>query len=100
MVFAGLWDHWKNPEGQIIEFCTILTTATNELIKSLHDRMPVILDIRDVDLWLDPHITDPDQFKSLYKPYPSEEMEMFPVSAVVNSPKNDTPECIIPLKNN
>ena len=49
MVFAGLWDHWKNPEGEIIESCTILTTSTNELIKPLHARMPVILDIKDVE---------------------------------------------------
>ena len=100
MVFAGLWDHWKNPEGEIIESCTILTTSTNELIKPLHARMPVILDIKDVDLWLDPHITDPEQLKPLYKPYTSEKMEMYPVSDIVNSPKNDIPHCIIPLKNN
>jgi putative SOS response-associated peptidase YedK len=94
MLFAGLWEHWKPEEGETIESCTILTTTTNELIQPLHDRMPVILDNKDKDLWLDPHVSDPEQLKSLFKPYPSEQMEIYPVSDIVNSPRNDTPECI------
>lgn len=100
MLFAGLWDHWKAPEGNVIESCTIMTTTTNELIKPLHDRMPVILDTDVMDLWLNPHVHNPEQLKPLFKPYPSDLMEMYPVSDIVNSPKNDNPECIIPLQNN
>jgi len=94
MIFAGLWDHWKPEEGEVIESCSILTTSTNALIKPLHDRMPVILDINDLDLWLDPHITESEQLKSLFKPYTPEKMEMYPVSDIVNSPKNDSASCI------
>lgn len=94
MIFAGLWDNWKPEEGEEIESCSILTTSSNDLITPLHDRMPVILDIKDVDLWLDPHITVPEPLKSLFKPYPSVKMEIYPVSDMVNSPKYDGPQCI------
>lgn len=97
MIFAGLWDHWKAPEGNEIESCTILTTSSNDLIKPLHDRMPVILDMHDVNLWLDSQVTDPEKLKDLFVPCSPDKMEMFPVSDMVNSPKNDTNECIIPL---
>lgn len=42
MGFAGIWDHWKNPEGETLETCSILTTTSNRLIQPLHDRMPVL----------------------------------------------------------
>lgn len=100
MMFAGLWAYWKSPEYEVIESCTILTTTTNELIKPLHDRMPVILEPKDIDLWLEPNVTDPEQLKPLFKPYPSELMEMYPVSDLVNSPRNDTPDLINPLQEN
>lgn len=98
IMFAGLWDHWKPPEGEVIESCTILTTTTNDLIKHLHDRMPVILDPMDIDLWVDPKVDDPGQLKPLFKPYPSELMEMYPVGDQVNSPRNDTSDLIKPLE--
>jgi putative SOS response-associated peptidase YedK len=53
MVFAGLWECWKAPDGEIIESCTILTTTANSLIEALHDRMPVILKPEDFAVWLD-----------------------------------------------
>src|SRR5262245_13513854 len=56
--FAGLWERWKDPQGQIIRTCTILTTQANALLAGVHDRMPVILHPDDYDLWLDPGITD------------------------------------------
>lgn len=98
IMFAGIWDHWKNPEGAVIESFSILTTSSNELIKPLHDRMPVILDPQYKDIWLDSELADPEQLKPLFKPYPSGQMEMYPVSDLVNSPKNDNPECIQPIK--
>lgn len=98
MMFAGLWDHWKSPDGIVIESCTILTTTSNDLIKPLHERMPVILDPKDIDLWLDLQMTDPERLEPLFKPFPSGTMEMYPVSDTVNSPGNDTAECIVPLK--
>jgi putative SOS response-associated peptidase YedK len=97
MVFAGLWEHWKSPEGEIIESCTILTTSSNKLIEPLHDRMPVILHPQEYDIWLDREILDPEKLKPLYKPYPPKRMEMYPVSPQVNSPKVDSPDLIRPV---
>lgn len=98
MMFAGIWDHWKNPEGEVIESFSILTTSSNDLIKPLHDRMPVILDSQYKDTWLDIQVSDPEQFKPFFKPYPSDQMEMYQVGDIVNSPRNDAPECIQPIK--
>lgn len=99
MVFAGLWESWKSPEGEVIESCTILTTTSNKLIESLHDRMPVILHSQEYDIWLDREMTDPEKLKHLYKPYPADLMEIYPVSSQVNSPRNDSPDCIKPVIN-
>jgi putative SOS response-associated peptidase YedK len=60
--------------------------------------MPVILDPKDIDLWPDLRVTDPKQIKPLFKPYPSDLMEMYTVSDLVNSPGNDDPSCINPLE--
>lgn len=98
MMFAGLWDQWKSPDGSVIESCAIVTTTANDLIKTLHARMPVILAVEDIELWLDLHATDPEQLKPLFKAYASDKMEMYPVSDSVNSPRNDTDECIVPLE--
>lgn len=94
--FAGLWEHWEGPEGSAIDSCTILTTTTNELVGTLHDRMPVILAPQDYDLWLDPAIQKVERLESLLRPYPSEEMTAYPVSTRVNNPANDSPECVEP----
>ena len=97
MCFAGLWDHWKSPEGETIESCTILTTSSNKLVASLHERMPVILHPEEYPVWLDREMTDPEKLKQLYQPYPVDLMEMYPVSQLVNSPRNDLPELIKPI---
>jgi putative SOS response-associated peptidase YedK len=94
MCFAGIWEHWKSPEGELIESCSILTTTSNSLVAPLHDRMPVLLHRKSFPLWLDREITDPEKLKNLYQPYPSDLMEMYPVSPLVNSPRNDSPDLI------
>ncbi len=96
MVFAGIWEQWKSPEGETVESCAILTTNANKLIEPLHDRMPVILHPAEYSLWLDRSVTDPEKLKTLYQPYPADLMEMWPVSPLVNSPRNDSPELIAP----
>ncbi len=95
--FAGLWEHWKGPEGQVIESCTLITTEPSELVRPVHNRMPVILDPDDYALWLDPGMNDVEPLKALLRPYPPEQMEAYPVSQMVNSPANDDPACIAPL---
>jgi len=92
--FAGLWEPWEGPDHSAIESCTLLTTEANELIRSIHDRMPVILRTEDYGRWLDPAIQNPDEMTPLLRPYPRERMEAYAVSAHVNSPANDDPECI------
>jgi putative SOS response-associated peptidase YedK len=93
--FAGLWESWKSPDGNIVESCTVITTSANELIRKIHDRMPVILLPADYETWL--HDSTPEQrLQQLLTPYPAEVMEMYRVSSEVNSPKNDTPACIRP----
>jgi putative SOS response-associated peptidase YedK len=60
----------------------------------IHDRMPVILPPDDYDLWLDPEFEDKEKLLSLLRPYPADEMKAYPISTLVNSPKNDVPACI------
>ena len=67
--FAGLWDRWKDASGQWIKSCSILTTTPNTLTASVHDRMPVILDRDNYDLWLDPGMTDVKIVSEMLKPY-------------------------------
>jgi putative SOS response-associated peptidase YedK len=93
---AGLWETWIGAEGSEIDSCTILTTTPNELMESIHDRMPVILEPEDYDLWLKPG-PNPDQGLHLLRPYPAEKMHAYPVSSWVNAPQNDGPRCIAPL---
>ena len=95
MSFAGLWESWTSPQGESLATCTILTTGANRLIKSLHNRMPVILHNHGVGLWLDREIEDVNRLAELYTPYPSERLEEYLVSKDVNSPTNDSPNCII-----
>jgi putative SOS response-associated peptidase YedK len=94
--FAGLWESWNNPEDGILESCTIITTAANGLIGEIHDRMPVILPPQQYETWL--HDATPAySLQQLLVPYPAKEMETYRVSSKVNSPGNDTPDCIKPL---
>ena len=71
--------------------------VANELMKPIHDRMPVILHEKDEGMWFDPQSSDTDKLSTLLKPYPSGEMEVYKVSTIVNSPKNDIPTCIEPI---
>ena len=96
-MFAGLWDSWKGPDGKAIESCTILTTAANRLISSLHDRMPVILHPDEYRTWLDRQVTNPAGLVHLFQPYPPDLMEMFEVSPLVNSVKNDSADLVVPV---
>ena len=73
--FAGLYDTYTNDEGEEASTYTIITTEPNELMSSLHNRMPVILHPQDEEEWLDPEVTDPMQVERLLVPYPSAEME-------------------------
>lgn len=92
--FAGLWESWKSPEGQVVNSCTILTTEANDLMGTIHDRMPVVLSKEGEGIWLDPKVQDPDELGKLLKPFDSKKMETYEVSDAVNSPKHNGPELI------
>jgi putative SOS response-associated peptidase YedK len=95
--FAGLWDAWHSADGSAVLSATIITTEPNELMARLHNRMPVILKEDVYAQWLDPEPAKADQLQKILTPSPSEEMEAYPVSTLVNSPSNDRAECILPL---
>lgn len=94
--FAGLWEIWHSPHGDEIYSCTIVTTKPNDLMKPIHDRMPVILPGESIDAWLDPGEVEAGSLDHLLKPYPADRMTAYPVSTLVNSPANDLPQCIEP----
>jgi putative SOS response-associated peptidase YedK len=91
---AGIFAKWQSPAGEWIETCSILTTAPNDLVQPVHDRMPVILGPDSWDLWLDPTIKDREPLEHLFLPFPAEQMVAEPVSARVNSVENDDAGCI------
>jgi putative SOS response-associated peptidase YedK len=96
--FAGLSETWTSPEGEEVRSCTIITCEANDLMKPIHDRMPVILSKEAESVWLDPTIQDPALLLPLLVPYPAEEMEVYPVSTWVNNPEHDGAECLLPLR--
>lgn len=95
-VFAGLWDAWVSPKGETINSCTIITTSANTLIEPIHNRMPVILSEKAEEIWLNED-TDLSTLKDLLNPYPSELMDSYEVSTMVNNFRNDIPEALKPL---
>ncbi|MEJ2179813.1 MAG: SOS response-associated peptidase [Gammaproteobacteria bacterium] len=94
LVLAGLWDHWQENKTDAIDSCTIIVTGANALMRSIHDRMPVILEPSQYDAWLDPTTQDSDDLRDMLKPYQPSDLESYAVSRDVNSPKNDRPGLI------
>jgi putative SOS response-associated peptidase YedK len=92
--FAGLWSAWKDPQGNSVKSCTIITTDANKLLKPIHDRMPVILNREDRSRWLDPEFSDDGGLTALLIPYDPNEMEYYAVSTWVNSPGHEGDKCI------
>ena len=90
--FAGLWEFWKSPEGEPIRSATIITTAANDLVRPVHERMPVMLSGDDLWAWLEG--ASESDLLALLKPYPPEQMMRFPVSPMVNRPEYDRPDLI------
>ena len=107
---AGLWEKWIRPPregelglddtapdaGQVVETFTVITTTPNAMVAKVHDRMPVILGPEHFQWWLEPQRFEPEFLKTLLRPYPAEDMDCCRVSRLVNSAKNDGPECLAP----
>lgn len=97
-VFAGLWDSWRNPQdGDVLNSFTIITTDPNTLVRRIHNRMPVIYDDTMGRQWLDRDHGSAMSLAAATRPMPSEYMAAHDVSTLVNTPENDTLECIKPL---
>lgn len=92
--FAGLWDAWKDADGQVIRTCTIITTEPNELMASIHTRMPAILSRDAREIWLDTTIRDEHALLPLLAPYPTDQMSVRSVSRLVNDPRREGAELI------
>ena len=91
---AGIWDHWGEGENEFFSFA-IITTSANKLVSAIHDRMPVLLDPEDESKWLQD--TPMNFVLSMLRSYPAEKMDAYPISNLVNSPANNSPEIIKPL---
>lgn len=96
--FAGLWERWKHPSGQWIRSCSILTTTPNSVTSEVHDRMPVILNKDDYDLWLDPGMKDVAVISQFLRPFEARVMRCYAVSDRVNHTANDDQECSRPVE--
>jgi len=91
--FAGIWDRWRDPKKELVETCSIITTSANALVSEIHDRMPVILERENYDIWLDPGFGRVGDLLDLLKPYRADSMRRYRVSTRVNSVLNDDPAC-------
>jgi len=99
LALAGIWSTWKEPEsGDWLRSCAIVTTTPNELMASIHDRMPVILPESAWDRWLDPELDDIAELRDLLVPFVADELEAYPVSLMVNSTRNDGADLTAPIK--
>ena len=91
---AGIWERWTSETGEVIESCAAITTSANDLISTIHERMPVIISKENIGAWLDSDVQDGAALREFFVPYSAEGMTMVRVSTRVNTPKNDDPECL------
>jgi putative SOS response-associated peptidase YedK len=97
-VLAGLWESWRNPDGSEVNTCAVITTAPNELMLPIHDRMPVMLGEQATERWLDPALTEPADLSTLFAPWPANQMSALHVSSKMNNVRYDAPDCIRPAE--
>lgn len=95
--FAGLYDEWHDPAGTTLTTYTIITTEANALMATIHNRQPVVLSPEHEGVWLSGDMPSPDQLNEILAPCPAEQMAMYPVSSLVNSPDADDARIIQPL---
>ncbi len=94
---AGLWESWQDPQDQRIESCTIITTDALPSLARIHDRMPVIIQPKDFAFWLDTECSSQEKLQSILKPAADGTFQATPVSQLVNSPRHDNPQCVVPV---
>lgn len=94
---GGLLEFWQGPAGEVATY-TILTTAPNELMAAIHNRMPVIVRPEQYSEWLDPDVTDINRVHAMIGPYAGNFMEAYPVSTRVNSPLHEGPDLVVKIE--
>ena len=97
MALAGLWEHWQDADGNELESCTILVREANTQVRAVHERMPVIMTPDSFDLWLDIHAQKPQPLETLLAVQQPPELEIYPVSRAVNSPRAGSASLLEPL---
>jgi putative SOS response-associated peptidase YedK len=98
LALAGLWSGWRDPDtSEVRRTFAIVTTGPNELMRSIHDRMPVVVPSESWERWLDPALPDPGELQGLLGPAPDGSLEAYPVSRAVNDVRNEGPGLILPL---
>jgi putative SOS response-associated peptidase YedK len=97
LAFAGLWETWTGPNGEELETAAIVTTRANQMLESLHERMPVIVPPNAFDLWLDCANVDAETATALIAPAPEALLEAYEVSTAVNRTANDNPQLAEPF---
>lgn len=93
--FAGIWETWER-QGQRIESASILTTEANDVVRDIHDRMPVILPAEALAIWLAP-ATAPEALHALLRPYSGHDLLRVAVDPVVGNVRNEGPQCVAPV---
>jgi putative SOS response-associated peptidase YedK len=96
-VLAGLFENWRSPAGETIRTCTVLTTEANALLSPLHDRMPVVLAEKDWPLWLGEAPATEAELRALLRPFPPQEMELWPVDRKVGNVRNNDASLSVPI---
>ena len=98
IALAGLWSGWRDPDtDQLVRSFAIVTTTPNDLLRPIHDRMPVVVAEADWDRWLDPKLEDPAELKDLLVPADDAALEAYPISRLVNDVRNDGPQLLEPI---
>jgi len=95
---AGLWDSWQQADGAPLISSTVITTMPNELMATVHNRMPVILTAQALPRWLSMNGLPDGDLMACLQQYPDAEMKMYPVSTAVNRSGHNDPECVVPIE--
>lgn len=98
ILFAGLWESWRGPDGDALESCAIVTTEPNDVMRPVHNRMPAILATADAERWLDPAVTDVSALSAVLRPAPAAEMTATRLDDYVSNVQHEGPECLAPAK--
>jgi putative SOS response-associated peptidase YedK len=91
---AGLWEHWEGPGEGPVESCALLTTEANDLVRPVHERMPVLVAPEHHALWLGERPAGPDALRALLRPWPASDMTAALVNPFVNNARNEGPRCL------